>query len=46
MKRRLRALVLVYGRQALSMNYDRALFGMRLAACRALVQVRHLRSPS
>lgn len=37
--RRLRALALVYGRRAVSMDYERALFGMRLAACRALAQV-------
>ena len=41
-QRRLRALALVYGRRAVSMDYERALFGMRLAACRALAQVHAL----
>ena len=39
-QRRLRALTLVCGRRAVGMDYERALFGMRLAACRALAQVR------
>lgn len=37
-RRRLNALSLVYGQRAVRMDYDRALFGMRLAACRALSQ--------
>ena len=41
-QRRLRALALAYGRRAVSMDYERALFGMRLAACRALAQVHAL----
>lgn len=36
---RLTALTLVYGQRAVRMDYNRALFGMRLAACRALSQV-------
>ncbi len=38
--RRLAALALAYGQRAVRMGYDRALFGMRLAACRTLSQAR------
>ncbi|KAK9834878.1 hypothetical protein WJX81_005732 [Elliptochloris bilobata] len=34
----LTSLALVYGRRAVGVDYERALFGMRLAACRALAQ--------
>ena len=39
-RRRLVALALAYGQRAVRMGYDRALFGMRLAACRTLSQAR------